>query len=555
MLQSLTVKNLALVDRIGVEFAPGLNVITGPTGAGKTLLIKSLKLALGGRADFDLLNDPDKEGVVSAFFILPEKTNNRGILEEYAEGSELQFRRVLKPSRQSRAYLNGEQVRLETLRKIRGKLIDFHGQHDQQAVFEKDFPRRVLDRFGDYDPVIKKYREIYEEFCAVKKELNKFTGPDTDYRREMELLDYQLEELNGFGPEENEWEEIESKRRRLEAREEVDRQLREALQILDGDNSPPGKLGELIGLTANAAEHMEELEPWPAELENIKGRLSELRLRLREERERLEHSAGEYENLMDRRGNWLKLARKYNIVPEKLYSYYREKKQRLEELGNRGEKIKKLKKEKSEIKRRLQNQAEELTTRRRDTAEELAAEVSRRLKKLNLAEAVFRVEIDKEDYSESGADRVRWLFSSHSSHRPGELAERISGGEISRVLLAIKSALAGADTTLSLVFDEIDAGISGQEANSVGLLLSRLARYHQVVVITHLPIVAAHGDHHIRIAREDKKQAVNVRAGILEKDGRLEELSRLLSGDKGSEVSHRQAEKLLEERKSEPSGE
>ena len=550
MLESLTVKNLALVDRVEVEFAPGLNVITGPTGAGKTLLIRALKLALGGRADFELLNAPEREGVVSAFFSLPEDVAGGSTLEEYAPAGELQFRRVLKPSRQSSAYLNGERLRLEELREIRRDLMDFHGQHDQQAVFEKDFPRRVLDRFGDYSPVLENYRNIYQDYCDVKKELSELTGPDADFQREMELLGYQLEELDEFEPGESEWEDIEEKRRRLESREEVDRQLREALQILDGENSPADKLGELTNLTAEAAEHFEELNPWPGELEDIQSRLSELRLRLREEREKLEHSSGEYESLMDRRGNWMKLARKYNVPPENLHAFYREKKQRLQKLQHRGEKIEKLKQRQEKIEQRLQGAAEELRGRRQEAAEELEGEVSRRLQKLNLEEALFRVVVEEAEYNEFGADRVRWLFSSHSSRRPGELADRISGGEISRVLLAIKSALAGADTTISLVFDEIDAGISGEEADSVGLLLSRLARFHQVIVITHLPIVAAHGDHHIRIAREDTEQSVDVRARVLPRQHRLEELSRLLSGNKGSEVSQEQARKLLEERKS-----
>ncbi|MGM0380356.1 MAG: DNA repair protein RecN [bacterium] len=546
MLQSLTVKNLALVDRVRVDFSEGLNVITGPTGAGKTLLIEALQLALGGRADFELLNDSGARGVVSSFFTLPEE-KLAGIENEVVE-EELQFRRVLKPTRQSEAYLNDERVRLQSLREIRSELIDFHGQHDQQAVFEKDFPRRVLDRYGDYDRYLADYREIYEQYRQVEKKLEELTAPDADYRQELELLQYQLEELEEFSPGEGEWSQIEEKRRRLEAREDIDRQLREAINILDGEESPGGQVDRLIDLVGEAAQHLEELEPWPGELENMEDRLSELRLRLREEREGLEHSAGEYEDLMNRRGKWLQLARKYNVPPEGLYSYYEKKRQRLDKLENRKENIKKLKEQREKLSPRLEEKGNKLSEQRKKTAEKLSSEVSSRLEKLNLEEAIFRVEVEEKDFGSNGADEVRWLFSSHSSQQPGPLAERISGGEISRVLLAVKSALTGADTTLTLVFDEIDTGISGEEADSVGELLAELARYQQVIVITHLPIVAAHGDRHIQLNRNDTREKVEVNAEVLTGESRLEELSRLLSGDRGSEVSRRQAEKLLNER-------
>jgi len=200
----------------------------------------------------------------------------------------------------------------------------------------------------------------------------------------------------------------------------------------------------------------------------------------------------------------------------------------------------------SEIKPTLREHGEALTERRIETAEELETEVEQRLDALNLAESIFRVSVQSSDPGPHGLDDVNWLFASHHSQEPGPLSERVSGGEISRVLLAVKSALAGADTTPTLVFDEIDTGISGKEAESVGQVLSRLSEFHQVICITHLPLVASHADHHVVIERKETSETVNVNTRVVEDDQRLDELSRLLSGDRESEVSRDQARELLD---------
>lgn len=544
MLESVTLRNLAVMNDVTVDFDEGLNVITGPTGSGKSLLIQGLRLTLGDRADFDMVADGSDQSTVSSFFTLDDPD---GELPEFVTDDELSLRRLLKSSHESRAYLNDERVRLDTLRSIRSSLIDFHGQHENQAVFEPGFPRRVLDRFGDYDESLERYRDQFEEYRSVKRKLEELEETDSNQQQRIEFLEYQLSELGEFEPEEGEWEEIEQKRRRLEQGEKLDEKLRGAIGRLDGEESPQGQLREVKQALQNLAEFEAELEDWVDELADYVSGIEELRRQLHQTREQFDHSEAEHDQLMDRRGRWMELSRKHDVPPEQLHERFQSLRDELENLKNRDQKIADLRQRMEELKPAVVEAGETVSEHRQETARQLRSEIEQRLESLNLEESEFEVRVEQKDEpGPHGIDEVDWLFASHHSQELGPLSDRVSGGEISRVLLSVKSALAGADTTPTLVFDEIDAGISGKEADSVGRVLSRLSEFHQVICITHLPLVASHADHHVVIEREDTEQAVNVRSRIVEDERRLDELSRLLSGDRDSDVSRDQARELLE---------
>ncbi len=545
MLETLTVKNFALIDSLQLEFEPGLNVITGPTGSGKTLLLKALRLVLGERADYDLLQADSIQAVISAFFRL--KQTDSVELAELAPDGEFQCRRLLKPNHQSPAYLNDERVRLEKLRKFRRNLIDFHGQHENQNVFDSDYPRVVLDRYGSYDDLLAVYREHYSRLKSIEKQINELNDKRQGIGQQKQFLSYQLEELEDFSPGENEWKEIEEKRRRMESSEEIDSYLRDSLKLINGQSSPPEQLARVGQLLAELGEYTDEFKNWVEEIDSIVSRLEDLRHRLHEVRESAGHSETEYNSLLDRRGTWMQLARKHNVPPEALYSHYNGLKEQLRELEEVEGHLERLRSEQKNIRQKVKELAGRLTEKREEVVAELEKEVSRRLRKLDLEKAEFEINIVEKEPGPSGCDRVEWLFSSHSSQPPDLLENRVSGGEISRVLLAIKAALARADTTPVLVFDEIDVGISGEEARSVGRVLSELAEYHQVFCITHLPLVSVYADRHLLVQRRDFKDRVEISARQLTGEDRIDELCRLLSGDEGSKVSRQQAEKLLKE--------
>ncbi len=543
MLEYLSIKNLALIEEIEVEFGPGLNVITGVTGAGKTLLLKALQLCLGERADYDLLSSDEEEAGISVIFSgIPDDI----LPPAWADSGEIHLRRVLKEARRSPAYLNDQRVRLETLQQLQGELIDFHGQHEGQAVFEAEFPRRVLDRYGEYDGLLEEYRDVYKKYAKLRQEKEKLEDPDSSYRQRLQLLSYQVRELDEFEPRTGEWEEIEDRRRELESAEEIDSQLRQALGLLEAERSLPELMNELGLNIEKVGRFREELAVWTPEIDDIKSRLEELRRQLHETREKMSHSEMEYEQLLDRRGNWLQLARKHNLPPESLADHYLEVKEELDALKDRENRLEELAEEIKKYRKQLDSLGDKLSRERLKTARKLEKQVLKRLKLLKLEEAVFKIEVEPVEPGPYGKDRVGWLFASHSSAEPGHFSDRVSGGEISRVLLAIKSSLAEADTTPVLVFDEIDTGISGEEADSVGRLLSELSEFHQIICITHLPLVAARADHHILLNRRDSKNEVVIDADIMDEKGKIEELSRLISGDQQSEVSRRQARQLLE---------
>lgn len=541
-LRELTIENLALIDEVTVPFDEGLNVITGPTGSGKTMLIEALRLALGERADYELLPD---EGDAAIEVRVDVNSEVKSLFDRDFDG-DLRLRRELKQDRSSPAHLNGDRVRLKTLRDRRARLIDFHGQHENQAVFEPDFARRVLDRFGNYREVLREYQELYGEFSELESELERLQGSESELDQRVEFLSYQISELEEFEPEQGEWEELENRRLRLESTEEIQETVQESLGILEGNPSPTGQLDRLQNNLESLEEIDEELGDWNEELQGASVMLEELRRELRELHDSLDRTDQAYDELMDRRSRWLELARKHDVPPEQLYDEYRDLKDEKDRLENREQRRREITDELETLESQLYDLGDQLHDDRLEASERLGQAVRDRLEKLNLEKAGFEIELREDELGPAGYDEVRWLFSSHESQSLGPLTARVSGGEISRVLLAIKSALAEADETAILVFDEIDTGISGEEASRVGDVLGELAQYHQVICITHLPLVACRADHHIQVARDDRSEGVFVSVSALEDEDRVDELSRLLTGDEDSDVSREQARELLD---------
>ncbi len=545
MLESVTLKNLALIDNLQAEFGPGLNVITGATGSGKTLLLKGIKLVLGERASYELLSAEADAAVVSAFFQfspdeLPEDLTD--------QGGELHCRRVLNQNHSSKAYLNGERVRLASLQRLRNEIIDFHGQHDNQNIFKHSYARQAVDLFAGNQKLLYDYQQVYQAKCDLSRKIEGLKNQRSRARGQGELISHQVEELERFAPEENEWELIEEKRREMENHEELHRNLMSCLETLE---APDCSISELINNLQYQLERLtrgdQQFDDWVGELEGMGRQLEELRYQLRSVQEETGFSPDSYERLMDRRGRWMQLARKYNLPVEMLAEHYLKLRNQLDFLKTLDNQIEKLNEQMSGVEQSLVQAAEELSESRRQAAKKLQAEVVERLCSLNLEKAKFEVEILPDDYHSDGQDEVRWLFSSHHSEPLDILQKRVSGGEISRVLLAVKSALAAADKTPILVFDEIDVGISGEEARTVGEVLAELARFHQVICITHLPLVSIFADNHLLVERKDDAQSVNITAKKLQGDDKINELARLLSGDVSSAVSREQALKLLQE--------
>lgn len=541
-LEEIKISNMALINDLSIELEQGLNVITGPTGSGKTMLIEAMKLTLGERADYDLLPE---EGELNARISFHGTTDITGLPIE-DEKKNVMFERKLTQDHRSKASVNKERIRLKSLREHRKKLIDFHGQHENQAVFEESFARRVLDRFGDYDDLLEEYRTLYEDYSQLEDELKSLQGDQTELDQRLELLNYQLSEFEDFEPDKNEWEEIEELRLQLESREEIQRTVNESRELLEGNHSLTDQLERLIENLKSLTDFDSSINDWSEEVKSASVMLEELRRELNDMEERVSGSDLEYDDLMDRRSRWLELARKHEVPPEKLFDKYMQLRDEQNSLENRDQRKNELTERLEQLEHELYELAEKIHSCRNNEAEKLEESVIETLEELNLEKADFRIQVKEDQLGPSGFDVVKWLFASHESEPVGPLASRVSGGEISRVLLAIKSSLAEADQTPVLVFDEIDAGISGEEASRVGEVLSDLADYHQVICITHLPLVASKADHHILVERTDEDDDVKVDALYLDNESRIDEISRLLSGDNESDISREQARELLE---------
>ncbi len=362
----------------------------------------------------------------------------------------------------------------------------------------------------------------------------------------MDLLHYQLDELKEFDPSENEWENLEERRMKLESAEEIKSTLNDCLDLIQGTGSLSNDLNRLRENLSKLEDYESDLSEWMEEVDGASVMVEELRRELRQLRETLTGSSREHDEIMERRSRWLELARKHDIPPEHLYDQYHELQEEKDNLEHREKRKAELTDKLEALDETLYQLADELHTKRRAVASRLGDSIVETLNHLNLENAVFEVQVRKDELGEFGYDRVEWLFASHDSQPVGPLSTRVSGGEISRVLLAIKTALAGADETAVLIFDEIDTGVSGEEANRVGNVLKSLSDYHQILCVTHLPLVASRADNHIRIRREEAEDRVSIDAETLERSSKIDELSRLLSGEEASGVSREQAAELLE---------
>ena len=562
MLKELSIKNFAIIDQLRVEFTPGLCVFTGETGAGKSIVVDALNLALGERASADLIRTGADEAVVEAAFELDGRgrkdaaalLGGQGI--EVTDGEDLIVRRVLSASGKNKIYINGSQTNLNTLAALGAGLADIHGQHEHQSLLSLDRQLEMLDSFGGLEGLRDEVGVIYRRLMDVRKDLAALEAGERDRAQREDMLRFQKNEIEASLLKPGEDAELAAEQKVLANSEKLAglaAMIDEALYSADGSALENLKkaldgLTDVIELDNRLAGAQELCQSARAQIEEAAREISSYR-------EGLEFDPRRLELIGDRMDMIQKLKRKYGNTVEEIREFGAKASSELDRMERSAEEIEKLKSKIQLVKFGLTEKANELTKERKAAARALEKKVEAELGSLAMKKTAFSVTLSQEPGGDTldglklgprGTDRVEFLIAPNPGEEPKALAKIASGGELSRVMLALKTILVEGDGIPTVVFDEVDAGIGGAVAEEVGKKLKRVAAKRQVFCITHLPQIACMADSHYGVSKSVKKDRTTTEVHLLDERERVDEIARMLGGKTITDATIRHAEEMIE---------
>lgn len=552
MLSSLHVKNLALIQEAEVEFGPGLNILTGETGAGKSILIGSINLALGKKFSREMIREESEPALVELVF----ETSNPRVEETLREmeieslnGQVFIVRKIT--GNRSVSKINGETCTAAQVRKVASLLLDIHGQHEHQSLLYPERQLEILDACGkeEIDPLRGKVREAYGKWKKLNNSLREYDMDEESRMREMSFLEFEIHEILQAELKEGEDETLERAYRRM-ANAKTILQTLGAVRSMTGEDSEDGA-GEKIGRATRELSQLagvdEEIAGLHSSLLTIDDLLSDFGRELAEYMGNFTFSEEEFYQTERRLDELNRLKAKYGDSVVEIRRYCQEKQERLDLLTNFEEQRAKVKREVEQAEVLLYGCCEELSRVRKKYAEQLCRNIQAELKDLNFLHVAFEIRFENtEQYTERGRDSVEFRISTNPGEPVRPLARVVSGGELSRIMLAIKTILADKDETESLIFDEIDTGISGRTAQMVSEKMARIGQKHQVLCITHLPQIAAMADRHFEIRKEVESGDTVTRIRLLNETDSILELARMLGGAKITESVTANAKEMKE---------
>ena len=551
MLNSIHIKNLAIVTTTEVEFERGLIALTGETGAGKSILIDALGLALGDRADNGMIRTDCDRAEISARFNLTDLPAVSDWLVEQAldSGDECLLRRVLVRDGSSKAFVNGSPVPARTLQALGEMLVDIHGQHAHQSLLRRDHQRELLDDFAGHRALCEKTSKLYREWQETAQRLQSLREASRDRTERLDLLRYQTDELEKAGPGENELSELEDEHSRLSNAGRLSSSSELMLSTLyDDEESAQGRLNraiseldELLSLDATLSGCREMLES-----ANIQ--VQEAVTEIRQYADSVELDPVRLEQVEQRLGELHDLSRKYRCKPRELPGRLAELQTELEELNNADIHLSELEQQSEALEGDFLKSAEKLEKSRRKAAKRLGQQVTEGMQSLGMPDGRLVIEIEslpQDKASAHGLNRIDMLVSANPGQKPQPLSKVASGGELSRISLAIQVATLSCGQIPTLIFDEVDVGIGGGVAEIVGRLLNRLGETRQVLCVTHLPQVAAQGHHHLQVNKSSNGKGTRTGITQLDENQRVEEIARMLGGVEITDQTLAHAQEML----------
>ncbi len=548
MLQTLYIENIAVIEKSAIDFSSGLNVLTGETGAGKSIIIDAINAIMGQRTSRDIIRTGASSAFVSAQFDNVNAAVRRK-LEEFgfeSDEDELLLQRTLSASGKSTCKINGRPATAAMLREIAAGLINIHGQHESYELFSPETHIDYIDRYGRLIPALEDYKEKYKRYLILQKKLNEANSDESSRLSEIDLLSFQSKELFDADIQIGEEEALDSERSALMNFEKLSSLLNRAHMLLSGEDNSGC---ELVDMAANA---MQNAANYSADYEEISNTLTDVYYNLRDCAElvsdaldNLESDPERLEEIEERLDLINRLTRKYNCTADELPALAEQMQSRLEELlnydRNRDELIAACKAAREEA----EQSALALSNNRRKTAAEFAEKVKAEMSFLNMPNVELVPYFEESALSPKGMDKMELLISANPGETPRPVAKIASGGELSRMMLAIKTVLAGTDTVDTLIFDEVDTGISGSAAEKVGLKLREVSTECQVLCVTHQAQIAALADHHYLIKKQVEQGRTFTEVQPLDHDGRVNELARIIGGVNITDAARSHAEDML----------
>ncbi len=550
MLRELSIENLAVIEKASIAFDDKLNVFTGETGAGKSILIGGINAILGGRVSKDIVRAGTEKAVVTGLFDdLPESVKAKLSDNGFAVDDELLLQRDIHADGKSTARINGRATTVAILRDIASELIDIHGQHDNRLLMDGDNQREILDSYGKNSGLLSEYATAFKEFSALSRKIKEVSRKKTESLEKAELLRERLEELDRYNFSADEEETVKQKIEELRNAEYISENLYNAQTAISGDDDTDGAYS-MLEHCKNSVSSLSNTIP---ELDKLAERISDMLVELEDIREEIvqripdedEDTAGMLGVLEERLSVILRLQRKYGTDLAQILENSEKWRNELYEIDNGDDIIEELTEKKKEAGEKVKRLATVLTSRRKKAADELAKQISAELTFLDMPDIRLVFDISQDKVTLSGMDKVEMLISVNKGEDLKPMSKIASGGELSRIMLAVKNVLAETDKLHTMIFDEIDTGISGRAAAKVGLKLHEAAENRQILCVTHLAQIAAMADTQLLIKKTSDEKRTYTGITKLDFEGRKREIARIISGDENDPISLENAEMLL----------
>ena len=548
MLSVLHIENIAVIEQAEILFEGGFNVLTGETGAGKSIVIDAISAILGERTYRDVIRTGANRAFVSAIFTNIPQYDWFSENQVEFDTQELQVQREIYADGRNVCRVNGRPVSVASLKKLGGRLINIHGQHDSQQLFDEENHLTYLDALARDEQELEAYQQAFSAMQSVQREIQKLSMDESEKLRLVETLTFQIEEIRAANLVSGEEEQLKERRKVLQNAEKLSDALRAADEALYGGDSSDGA----AGLLSNAEHALSRVNNISADMEALYQKISDLMYsvqdaadELRTMRDDLSYSEGELEQIEERLDTIHKLKRKYGASVEDVLTYLSKSEARLDEIEFASDRLESLKKQQAAFQKEAVRLGEILRKRRQEAAQQMQTQICDELRQLDMPKIRFVCEFTPQEPAENGLDRVRFLMSANVGEALKPLSKVASGGELARIMLAMKQVLAQQDGVPTLIFDEVDAGVSGRAAQKVALKLWAVSKGRQVLCVTHLPQIAAMADAEFTVEKRVEHERTYTSVLHLDGSGRRQELARLIGGSMITETTLAGAAELL----------
>ncbi|WP_106763310.1 DNA repair protein RecN [Pseudoruminococcus massiliensis] len=550
MLSNLYIENIAVIEKTSIDFKKGLNVMTGETGAGKSIVIDSINAVLGNRTSKELIRTGASSAFVSAEFTnLSEKA--LAVIDEAGfelEDGELLIQREISTTGKNKCRINGRPATVSTLKEIGVQLINIHGQHESYELMSPELHISYIDKLAGLESEIEAYQEVYKKYKKLSAELKKATVDESERERKIDLLKYQIDELEDADLRDGEYEELNEQKAVLQNSEKIIEAIMSSRALMNGDEESSGileNLQEINSQLSDISEYMSEVEPINSRIESAIYELEDCLSELTGLTDLVDTDGGSLDSIEERLDLIYTLGKKYGSTIKEMLDFLDKAKKELNALVMYDENREALIKECDKAYKEAEKLAKALSEKRRATSSEFADKVCEEMAFLDMPNVKLVVVQESCELNSLGCDNIEFLISTNPGEPPKPISKIASGGELSRMMLAVKNVLSDKDDIDTLIFDEVDTGISGSAAQKVGLKLREVSKSRQVLCVTHLAQIAAMGNSHFKISKSVRDEKTFTKVEELDHEGRKQELARIIGGTEMTKASLDYAEEML----------